>query len=75
MVLIQQPGGMQERLMTEVRWCKPMGVGAFRIGVRIDSSEMLMAADAARAPESATPAGSIIGVLTSYRQVMADSAD
>lgn len=72
LVLIQQAeGGGQERLMAEVCWCRQGGDGLYRVGVRIHFSEVLDPHDPAYTPADDGSAGGIVGVLTSYRQVMA----
>ena len=71
LVLVIQHAGesKQERLTAEVRWCKLVGIGAYRVGVRIESSELGVACDAVSSPAEDN-SDCIVGVLTTYRQVM-----
>lgn len=71
-VLVPVDGGGQERLVTEVRWCRQIEAGAYRIGVCIQGSELLARSDPAQGAASNGEIDGIIGVLTSYRQVMAE---
>lgn len=62
-------GGGQEHLMAEVRWCKQSAPARYRIGVRIEWSEFV-ASDAPAVDAEGTD--NIVGVLTSYRQALAE---
>ena len=69
-LLIRQSDGKgQECLLAEVRWCEAVRKDVYRVGVRIEYSEL--GTETSIAVEDA-PADSIVGVLTSYRQAMLD---
>jgi hypothetical protein len=65
-------GGGEEHLTAEVRWCQKTAPARYRVGVRIEVSEFLAALPCTDATAAARdPSGSIVGVLTSYRQALA----